>query len=144
MKNQEAIQKAYEDLGINPLNHEFDGKNITLHHFKENDVPLLQLCRDGKLRPKGSIAHGVTKYCPSSLEGIETNNGWTRIESEADLPKESTYCWFILKGVDKIQYGRFILSLSNVKRFFLYDGDNYNYSEVTHYQPIIKPQPPIY
>lgn len=28
---------------------------------------------------------------PMSLKGIETNQGWTRIESEADLPTEAGY-----------------------------------------------------
>lgn len=31
---------------------------------------------------------GVGKFRPKSLKGIENNNGWIKIESENDLPKE--------------------------------------------------------
>jgi len=32
------------------------------------------------------VGHGQYFYRPKSLQGIETNNGWKKIESEADLP----------------------------------------------------------
>lgn len=73
-------------------------------------------------------------YRPKSLTGIEKNNGWTVAESE-NFPTEGVY---------------------NVGRFF--DNGDFIYDEVpwqelreyivdygyTHYQPIIKPKPPIY
>lgn len=69
---------------------------------------------------------------PKSLQGLETNNGWIRIESESDLPKEECQCFIIVKG----------------EVFFDYyngnDFDLYVKSYVTHYQPITKPKPPIY
>jgi len=39
------------------------------------------------------------KYCrPKALQGIEDNNGWTKIESEGDLPKEKgLICEFLNK-----------------------------------------------
>lgn len=75
---------------------------------------------------------------PVSLQGIENNNGWIKIESEDDLPEIGTYCHFIIKGFEEL----------NNKGLF--DGmfwDNkcaYIPSIVTHYQPIEKPKPPIY
>ena len=35
---------------------------------------------------------------PSSLHRLEYNNGWTKIESVDDLPKETMACYFILKS----------------------------------------------
>lgn len=74
-------------------------------------------------------------YRPKTLQGIEDNNGWIKIESEDDLPKDI--------------YG--LYNLTHIER------DNFLYAEtyyilysfwrsgtVTHYQPIEKPKPPIY
>lgn len=35
--------------------------------------------------------HGNLVWRPKTLQGIENNNGWTRIESEADLPQIAGY-----------------------------------------------------
>lgn len=70
----------------------------------------------------------------------EENNGWIKIESENDLPKEELDCHFVFKQND-IKYQTFGLWDNKLKCF--YSGAlRINY--VTHYQPIIKPQPPIY
>ena len=34
---------------------------------------------------------GVGKFRPKSLQGIENNNGWIKIESEEDLPERGYY-----------------------------------------------------
>ena len=75
---------------------------------------------------------------PLSLQGIETNNGWIKIESEEDLPTiEGSY--FVFSKVNYKPYyridiftGRLSNSFENGKSCF------------SHYQQIIKPQPPIY
>ena len=98
----------------------------------------------------GWIKYGM--YCPSdfgiedydeldtigiwrckSLKGIENNNGWTRIESEADLPKEGNY--FVVKNKTVIETS-----------YFMPDNDFslIEWRNITHYQPIEKPKPPIY
>ena len=42
---------------------------------------------------------GVGKFRPKSLQGIENNNGWIKIESEKDLPKEKGLkCLFLNKN----------------------------------------------
>ena len=70
---------------------------------------------------------------PKSLQGIEDNNGWIKIESEDDLPKEGNIFW-----VMKIGYRYPIIET-------LYNNDaKYWIDTFTHYQPIIKPEPPIY
>ena len=73
------------------------------------------------------------EWRPKSLQGIEDNNGWIKIESEEDLPEKGIDCHFILKSgvtgiftnLDDSEY----LTLKN---------------RATHYQPIQKPKPPIY
>ena len=79
---------------------------------------------------------GIMKFRPKQLYGIENNAGWTRIESEADLPKEYGLYWLYLKtgmiGTRFIHNG--------IKKWEAIDI----FQEATHYQLVIKPQPPIY
>lgn len=83
---------------------------------------------------------------PKSIAGIETNNGWIRIESEADLPKEDIDCFYIPKRSGKIVVGCFrLVSYKGWKKMFTVDHNiAVGFGHVTHYQPIIKPLAPIY
>jgi hypothetical protein len=104
------------------------------------------------VRPDGSLSEAVwmgsgmemipyqdysTGYLrPLSLVGIENNNGWVKIESEEDLPKKSGDYWVILND------GR-------ISQYSSYDHEDilckgYMRQQMTHYQPIQKPKPPIY
>lgn len=70
---------------------------------------------------------------PSSLKGIDNNNGWIRIESEDDLPKES--------GMYHTYYADGVVS----SRYFNKEKNDWTTNpKATHYQPIKKPLPPIY
>lgn len=74
-----------------------------------------------------------------AFKGIETNNGWIRIESEADLPKETGQYWAIVNadfGIDILNYW------SGARKFE--DIETENRVFVTHYQPIQKPKKPIF
>jgi hypothetical protein len=71
---------------------------------------------------------------PRALKGIETNNGWIRIESEADLPKDSGE-YFAYNGESVI--------IEDFRRLQQQNKDMW-LKLYTHYQPIIKPLPPIY
>ncbi|WP_372483297.1 hypothetical protein AB9J70_06265 [Elizabethkingia anophelis] len=72
------------------------------------------------------------------LRGIETNNSWTRIESESDLPKP--------KGVEDVlvitETGEITVENSmslndiEVRRYWL--------RTISHWQPFIKPNLPLY
>jgi len=76
---------------------------------------------------------------PKSLQGIETNNGWIKIESEADLPNNYQETYFIIKGSEqKMKVGYYY------DEAFITLNDSHYKNIATHYQPIIKPQPPIY
>jgi len=75
------------------------------------------------------------RWRPLSLTGIETNNGWTKIESEDDLPKES--------GFVKVYFSS--LEIDDCLRF---DGDKFVsdwYAMCpSHWKPIVKDLLPIY
>ena len=79
---------------------------------------------------------GYHFYRPKSLEGIENNNGWKKLENREDLPKES---------------GQYLTRRSNgiiiSEHFYNNKLSWYLWKEcyfITHYQDIIKPKPPIY
>ena len=73
-------------------------------------------------------------FRPKSLSGIDDNNGWTRIESEADLPKDNKDIFIIIDG-DIHLYSEIISLRCSTESFG---------GEITHYQPIVKPKPPIF
>lgn len=105
------------------------------------------------VRPDGSLKESIWKaigidnifhhdfstgyYRPKPLQGLETNREWIKIESEDDLPKETGIFWCILNNeIVFLQYW------SEAKLWE--DLQTENRSFPTHYQPIQKPQPPIY
>ena len=75
------------------------------------------------------------KLRPKSLAGIETNNGWIRIESKDDLPKEDGL-YFVYRE-----------KLDETESFDVFKNKGWselNSNLVTHYQPITIPKPPIF
>ena len=77
---------------------------------------------------------------PISLQGIENNNGWIRIESEEDLPKEEIDLHFIFEK-NNGRFQTFGVWDNKLKSFY---SGALKISNVTHYQPIEKPKLPIY
>lgn len=69
------------------------------------------------------------------LELLETNNGWIKIESENDLPSENGIYW--------VSYENDIYDEPRTKEEIILDYKKES-DFFTHYQPIIKPEPPIY
>ena len=70
---------------------------------------------------------------PKSLQGIENNNGWIKIQSEKDLPNNETV-WICANN------NRVLLSSKTVLNWVLKNPDN----KITHYKPIEKPLKPLY
>lgn len=65
------------------------------------------------------------------------NNGWIKIESEDDLPKGGGDYWVFNNNKANIAV--------YYKDALLWEYELYEYTiKPTHYQPIIKLQPPIY
>jgi len=73
---------------------------------------------------------------PKSLNSISNNNGWIKIESEYDLPKENCRYWVV-------NYGG-----QDTSEFTFDNCDAWNkavwVAKISHYLPIVKPQPPLY
>ena len=69
-----------------------------------------------------------------SLQGIENNKGWIRIESKDDLPKEEGN-YFIVRSNNEVGTSYFIPNN---------DFSAIDWRNITHYQPIEKPKLPIY
>lgn len=86
--------------------------------------------RDKELNSCGNF------YRPKSLQGIEDNCGWIKIESESDLPKKDSECFFI-------EHGNITQGIFNGKRFISNYGV-FGWKTITYHQPIEKPKPPIY
>lgn len=73
----------------------------------------------------------LTELLPKEQQVIEeNNNGWIKIESDEDLPKEDCRCWVFDDGV--IYEDDFYLKYNSFQ------------NEVLYYKPIIKPKPPIF
>jgi len=79
----------------------------------------------------GEIGHN--KVRPKSLQGIEHNNGWIKIETESDLPKTGYY--EVIERDSGIQT-RAIISNNVAAKLSL--------QCYSHYQPIKKTLKPIY
>lgn len=120
---QEVIQEAWGELyALNKSNINEDGFHYGLWVNSVN----------GKVPLKDYITDGDGMYAPKSLSGIETNNGWIRIDSETDLPKKQGNYWACING--------------EIQSVWFEPCELYNdmWRNVTHYQPIIKPEFPIY
>jgi len=82
MTKEEKIKEAYKELGINFHENVLYDKgwmriSPSQYSSKYDKLDLLKLT---------DHTHSIR---PKSLQGIENNNGWIKIESEDDLPKES-------------------------------------------------------
>ncbi|WP_126654081.1 hypothetical protein [Chryseobacterium aureum] len=125
MTKEDKIKDAYGEYYIKD-NIDEDGWSNTVAQGILNAIPC-----DAK---EMLIVYGNPEwwYRPKSLHGIENNNGWIKIESEEDLPKESCNYW-IMQSDNRIQ---------TMKEY----DDNKKYFNITatHYQPIEKPKPPLY
>lgn len=75
----------------------------------------------------------MPKIRPKLLQGVENNNGWIKIESEDDLPKDGYYFVVYKNG-----------KMSDCPKDSDFEDDNYWMQHITHYQPIVKPKPPLY
>ncbi|KAA2222999.1 hypothetical protein [Chryseobacterium sediminis] len=73
---------------------------------------------------------------PSSIKGIENNNGWNACMNESPQPTESGMYWVIIHHLGKIFLDtRFYNSTTNE-----WDG----YPNVSHWQLLNRPENPVY
>lgn len=123
---QEAIKKAYgeywEQLTAVAIFIALKNNGWVLEEDLYNDKGTLLDCIEFEKDMHNN-------FRPKSLQGIENNNGWIRIESEADLPKKAIQCFYVDKYENKVCLGVV---------------DKNDFDNVSHYQPIEKPKPPIF
>lgn len=130
MTKQEKIQEAYGEY--------YDRIKL---HINENgwiDTQTFSFSRKGidfeQYKKRSNTYLGFYNR-PKSLQGIEDNNGWIKIESEGDLPKQSGMYWTFIIGKEVV---------ANTFNTFGNNEFTFDNGVVTHYQPIEKPKPPIY
>ena len=122
---QEAIKKAYGEYWENVK--DYVDENGWIYFVRSNGFRL-----DGKIPQEVDSYNG--KFRPKSLQGIENNNGWIKIESKDDLPKEEGN-YFIVRSNNEVGTSYFIPNN---------DFSAIDWRNITHYQPIEKPKLPIY
>jgi len=135
-KIKEAYGEYFELIENDIQNDEWGCGWLFLHHFKDQKrQSLFHKIQKNLGRESHPMNYG---FRPKPLHGIENNNGWIKIEREDDLPEESGIYFVFAKTWYKPFY-RVDVFCGRLKNSF----DN-NKSCFTHYQPITKPQPPIY
>lgn len=132
MTKEEKIKEAYGRF-YKPEKYHFSVNGwVDLNEWPEYEV--------GKLIDEIDMEFREYSARPKYLQGIENNNGWTRIESEDDLPKDENIVEFWVYDDEEIVSAKFMYES---KRW--YHDVNLNLRLFpTHYQPIEKPKPPIY
>lgn len=125
MTKEEKIKEAWGELWHSL---HFAAKKCAL----ENNGYISGILANGLKQPFTEWDEDVGAWIPKSLRGIENNNGWIKIESEDDLPKEDLVYW-VVKDNQIIDMEVWEISLAF-----------HNKRNITHYQPIEKPKPPIY
>lgn len=119
---KEAQQQALQNNGFIQQNYLIDSRGSLLD------------CLDFEWMDTYDSEFGLSirVFRPKSLQGIENNNGWICIESEEDLPKEDCIYWVVKdNSITEMENWEITLNFHNKRN-------------LTHYQPIEKPKPPIY
>jgi len=74
--------------------------------------------------------HKLDFFRPLELLGLEFNNGWTKIETEDDIPKEGKYRVYPYGRTESVVVGaQGVLNL-------------YKMGRITHFKPLIIEKPP--
>lgn len=122
---QEAIKKAYGEYFIRA---DINGWiKFGMHCPSDLDI-----------EDYDEIVDTIGLWRCKSLQGIENNNGWIKIESEEDLPKEGMHHSILLDS-------ECINGYRNYDVIVFYEvNSRYRKKEISHYQPIEKPKSPIY
>jgi hypothetical protein len=126
---EKAIREAWEQIG---LGHLYEKTNedgwLNCVEGQYNNYDKLDRMRFNSQR------HSVR---PESLHGTSSNNGWTRIESEADLPNEDGYYEVCKDGVPQKNKSYYHSKFSGFK---VSRGSK----QITHWKTPIEVNPPIY
>lgn len=132
------IKEAYISAGVDweQVKKSIGGNGwVIIHKYDENAFDWKPYFKDDEVE---TDYDDVCLWRPKSLAGIEDNNGWIKIESGSLLPTDEGVLYRI--GFFK-KDGKFHQDENAYKLRTAVDALNDLY---THYQPILKPKPPIY
>ncbi len=131
MTNEEAKQQAIKNA------YGKDWVNLEKYHIKDGWFEIYDLVTESdfmELNENDFDIIGEESKCRlKQLQGIENNNGWIRIESEKDLPKEPCKIW-----VRSLEFEEIVI-IKFTNSFF-----TPIHKTCTHWMPIITPKPPIF
>lgn len=142
MTKQEKIEEAYGEYWERVKDYVDENGFIWQSNMF---FPKTEMMDKIEIQVKSFPPHGTCKWRPKTIQGIESNHGWIKIESENDLPKENVGCFFLTKNKDCVTGRFFVNHFKGWTNVFTIDNIfAFGIDCVTHYQPIVKPQPPIY
>jgi hypothetical protein len=135
---EEIIREAYgehwehvKDIKSKFFNNPFEANGwIIMEKYFYSNTKLQDLCE---------MSGGYAR--PKSLSGIENNNGWTKIESVEDLPHLFGDYHIVYKDTGDVSECCYHSLVTTQDREL---QDKWWMDFVSHYQPIIKPKPPLY
>lgn len=123
MNKEEIIAKAYGEYWGTVKDY-VDDNGLLPYDSKHETFDIVCKYANDEIERKQSM------WRPISLQGIETNNGWVKIESEEQYEtlENGEYEWY---NIHNDKYDK---------------GDLWDYGVFTHYKivPIVKPKPPLY
>lgn len=140
---QKAIEKAYGEHWETVKNYVDENGNIQLGYCGANGIDDAKFVvvnsyglnfENGIYTNSDSYGEGFGFWRPRSLQGIETNNGWIKIESEDDLPKDDSVNYDMYN-----KNGRAISDLPLKTIIQLFEK-----GIITHYAIHVQRKPPIY
>lgn len=130
MTKQEKIKEAY-GIHFEEVKYSVD-ENGWVSFGNSNAFRL-----DGKMEQEVDSYNG--KFRPKSLQGIENNNGWVKIESENDLPQKTIY----KENINWYYGGRFLDNGDFIYLDYRLDftklWEHYKFETITHYQSVVNP-----
>ena len=132
MTKQEKIQEKWQEAGfiwdeIKDIVNEYGGLQLKRPYLKDSITGYSEASKKGILKGYDFDGYGL-KVWNSLLNGIENNNGWTKIENPDDLPKEAGMYLFKTKGGRNCE---------------MYHDIDVRHS-ATHWRPIVQILDPIY
>lgn len=135
MNKQEYIKLKWEESG---MDFSMIQDNVNEDGWHVGDVDLIPESVYVKCTHY-SKSLGKMAERPMSLDRVEHNNGWTKIESEKDLPVEDI-CLYKIMISSEIQDEGFY---SDYHKCFI-NEDNKLIFNVTHWRPIVEIPNPLY
>lgn len=144
MTKQEIVKKAYVDL-IGEDNYNIVKGRIVdgVCHMIEQNVLITPTLMELSLKRNDERVVAWMEctegyFMPKSLSGIENNNGYTKIQSETDIPNEEGVYWVLRRGFNKPIY-------RIINDIFDADEKAYWFENYTHFIKVTRPDKlPIY